>query len=155
MRGEELKGIDNWHWETNNKKFRQKLIESASICINNNSFIGIPCKNWYRISESILSFSNCTSSKYMTYSTVFTNNNFKIFKSWITHYITSYYRRKIILVANSVINKNINWAYKFIPIPTHLVENWDDYSFKLLSELSKLTKLNDYLIFFCFCWSCF
>ena len=148
MKGEELSSIDKWHWNPNNKIFQESLIQSTNICNKENNFIGIPCKNWIHISNSILSFSNCTSSKYMTYSTVFTNNNFKIFKSWITHYITSYNRRKIILVANSVINKNINWAYKFIPIPTHLVENWDDYSFKLLSELSKLTKLNDYLIFF-------
>jgi hypothetical protein len=147
MRGEELKGIDNWHWETNNKKFRQKLIESASICINNNSFIGIPCKNWYRISESILSFSNCTSAKYFSYSTIFTNNNFKSFKDWIIRYINSSNRRKIILIANSIINKNISWAYKFFPIPDNLVDNWDNIGFSLLSKISKIANHKN-LIFF-------
>jgi hypothetical protein len=147
MMGEELTGIDRWHWSKKNKKFRENLIESASICINNNSFIGIPCKNWNKISESILSFSNCTSAKYFSYSTIFTNKNFKVFKNWIVRYINSTKRRKIILIANSIINKNISWAYKFFPVPDNLVDNWNNFSIPLLSKLSRIAKSKN-LIFF-------
>ena len=147
MKGIELTGIDMWHWSSNNKKFQESLIESASICSNGNNFIGIPCKNWKKISKSILSFSNCSSSKYMTYSTLFTNKNFENFKYWLHQYIISSNRRKIILVANSKINKNIEWAYKFFPVPDTLVDNWEHYSPSLLFELSEIAKKKN-LIFF-------
>lgn len=68
---------DNWHWNFKNKEFQDSLIESSSICINNNSFIGIPCKNWIEVSKSILSFSKCSSSKYMSYATLFINKNYQ------------------------------------------------------------------------------
>ena len=87
MTGKELKGIDKTHWNPNNKLFRNSLIESSSICMNDNCFIGIPCIDWIKISQSILSFSNCTLSKLMSYATVFTNKNFKYFKNWIIQYI--------------------------------------------------------------------
>ena len=147
MKGDTLTTLDKWSWNSTNKKFRESLIESASICINNNSFIGIPCKNWVNISESILSFSKCTSTKYMTYATLFINKNYKIFKNWIIEFINSTNRWKIILIANSNINLKINWVYRFFPIPTHLVESWDNYSPSLLSKLSELAKKNN-LIFF-------
>ena len=147
MKGKKLYTLDKWSWQPTNKKFRESLIQSASICKNENSFIGIPCKNWIRISESILSFSNCNSSKYMTYATLFINKNYRYLKNWIIGFIYSKNRPKIILVANSNINLYITWVYKFFPIPTHLVENWDKYRQKLLSRLSKLAK-NNYLIFF-------
>ena len=147
MKGEELRGIDKWHWNPKNKIFRDSLIESVNICNKGDNFIGIPCKNWNNISNSILSFSNCTSSKYMTYSTVFTNYNFKSFQKWVLYYINLFNRRRIILVANSVINKKLDWVYKFFPIPTHLVENWDKYSLHLIPQLTDIAKL-DYLIFF-------
>ena len=147
MKGKKLFTLDKWSWQPTNKKFRERLIQSASICKNDNRFIGIPCKNWFLISESILSFSNCTSSKYMTYATLFINKNYKYFKDWIIEFINSNNRLKIILVANSNINLNISWAYKFIPIPTHLVEKWNNYGKLLLSRLSKLAKNNN-LIFF-------
>ena len=112
-----------------------------------NSFIGIPCKNWFQISESILSFSKCTSSKYMTYATIFINKNFKNFQEWILRFINSSHRWKIILVANSNINKNISWAEKFFPVPDHLVENWDIEGENLLSKLSEQAKINNQLFF--------
>ena len=56
---------DNWAWNNTNKKFQDSLIESASICTTPYNFIGIPCKNWYNHSKSILSFSKCTNSKYI------------------------------------------------------------------------------------------
>ena len=83
----------------------------------------------------------------MTYATLFINKNYKYFKDWIIEFINSNNRLKIILVANSNINLNISWAYKFIPIPTHLVEKWNNYGKLLLSRLSKLAKNNN-LIFF-------
>ena len=83
----------------------------------------------------------------MTYSTLFTNKNFENFKSWILQYINSSNRRKIILVANSIINKNIEWVYKFFPVPDTLVDNWEEYSPLLLSKLSEIAKYKN-LIFF-------
>ena len=147
MMGKELTGIDKWNWNHNNKKFRDSLIESANMCSNNNNFIGIPCKDWIKISESILSFSNCTSAKYMSFSTVFTNKNFHNFNRWISRYIYTSKRRKIILVANSEINKDISWAYVFFPIPFNLVDKWEEYSPLFLSNLSNLAKQQN-LIFF-------
>ena len=121
MKGKKLKaGVDKWYWSSENKNFQKSLIESSSICLNNNSFIGIPCKNWIQISKSILSFSNCSSSKYMTYATVFINKNYKMFQDWILKFINSSNRWKIILVANSNINKSLAWADKFFPVPDHL-----------------------------------
>ena len=147
MKGIKIYGIDKWYWNPKNKKFQDSLIESSSICTNHNSFIGIPCKNWYKISKSILSFSKCSSSKYMSYASLFYNNNYPSFKDWILRFINTSNRWKIILVANSIIHKNISWAYKFFPVPDHLVENWDKYSISLLSKLSYHAKQND-LIFF-------
>jgi len=65
MKGIELKvKVDKWHWDVKNKKFQKSLIESSSICLTNNGFIGLPCKNWIKTSKSILSFSKCSSAKY-------------------------------------------------------------------------------------------
>lgn len=148
MKGIKLKvKTDKWHWDIKNKKFQDCLIESSSICLNHNGFIGLPCKNWIKVSKSILSFSKCSSAKYMSYATLFINKNYPIFKNWILNFINSSNRWKIILVANSIINKNISWAYKFFPVPNHLVENWDKLSITLLSKLSNEAKQND-LIFF-------
>jgi len=147
MLGKELSAMDKWHWNPNNKLLRDSLIESSSICTYDNCFIGIPCKNWIKISQSILSFSKCTSSKLMSYATIFINKNYKYFKNWIIRYINSSNRRKIILIANSIINKNISWAYKFFPVPNNLVDKWDIYSLSLLPKLINLAKKNN-LIFF-------
>ena len=148
MKGNHLKVVlDKWHWHSKNKNFQKSLIESSSICVNNNNFIGIPCKNWFKISESILSFSNCTNSKYMTYATVFINKNYIFFKDWILRFINSPNRRKIILVANSFINKSISWAEKYFPVPDHLVENWDTDGESLLSKLSEQAKINNQIFF--------
>ena len=51
------------------------------------------------------------------------------------------------MVANSNISKNIKWAYRYLPVPNHLIENWEKYSISLLSQLSHLAKSNN-LIFF-------
>ena len=67
---------DNWNWNIKNKGFQYNLIELSSICTNHNSFIGIPCKNWIKISKLILSFSKCSFPKYMSYATLFINKNF-------------------------------------------------------------------------------
>jgi hypothetical protein len=148
MKGNKLNvKTDKWYWNSKNKKFQESLIESSSICLYHNGFIGIPCKNWIKISKSILSFSNCSSSKYMSYATLFINKNYILFKNWIFRFISTSNRWKIILVANSIIHKNISWAYKFFPVPDHLIENWDKYSISLLSSLSQEAKQND-LIFF-------
>ena len=137
MKGNKLNAIvDKWHWNPKNKKFQKSLIESSSICTNHNCFIGIPCKNWIEVSNSILSFSKCSSAKYMSYATLFINNNYPLFKDWILHFIKTSNRWKIILVANLIINKNITWAYKFFPVPDHLIENWENYNISLLSKLS-------------------
>ena len=79
--------------------------------------------NWENVSKSILSFSKCDKSKYMSFTTVFYNKNFQFFQNWINEYIHSSNRWKIILVANSLINKDISWAYKFFPIPDTLLKN--------------------------------
>ena len=148
MKGEKIhSGQDSWNWNPDNKKFRESLIKASSICINDNNFIGLPCKNWIHVSKSILSFSNCTSSKYMTFATLFINKNFEYFKEWIIRFINSSNRWKIILVANSIINKNITWAYKFYPVPDHIVENFDNISISLLPELSNLAKQNNFIFF--------
>ena len=138
---------DKWYWKNINKGFQNSLIKSSSICTNINNFIGIPCKNWINISKSILSFSKCSSSKYMSYASLFINKNYPLFKKWISHFINISNRWKIILVSNSIIHKDIKWAYKFFPVPDHLVENWDKYSISLLPKLSKQAKKNN-LIFF-------
>ena len=83
----------------------------------------------------------------MSYATLFINKNYLIFKDLILRFINSSNRWRIILVANSIINKNISWAYKFFPVPDHLIEKWDKYSFSLFSQLSQEAKQND-LIFF-------
>ena len=151
MKGNNLKvAVDKWHWRPENKNFQKSLIESTSICVNNNKFIGIPCKNWFQISESILSFSKCTSSKYMTYATIFINKNFKNFQEWILHFINSSHRWKIILVANSNINKNISWAEKFFPVPDHLINYFlfllDQQRISLFQNYPKLIKKTHILI---------
>ena len=147
MRGHTIKSIDKWHWEPKNQKFRKSLIESSSICTNPNNFIGIPCKNWSKFSKSILSFSKCRSAKYMSYSTLFTNKNHLQFKNWILRFISSSKRWKIILVANSNINKNISWAYKFFPVPNNVVGIWDQFSAPFLEKLSVEAKQNNLLFF--------
>lgn len=150
MKGEKINVLtDKWYWNPKNKKFQESLIESSSICTNHNNFIGIPCKDWITISKSILSFSKCSSAKYMSYATLFINKNYAIFKEWIIHFINISFpkRWKIILVANSIIQKNIEWAYKFFPVPDHLIDNWDNYSISLLQKLSHQAKQNN-LIFF-------
>jgi hypothetical protein len=149
MKGAEINAPDKWHWDTKNQKFKDSLIEAVSICTNPNSFIAIPCKNWLKVSESIVSLSKCSSAKYMSYSTLFVNKNYHYFKDWILRFInTSFQNRwKIILVANSIIHKRIKWAYKFFPVPNHIVENWDYFSISLLSKLSEQAKQNN-LIFF-------
>ena len=58
----------------------------------------------------------------MSYSTLLVNNNYLEFKRWITSFINSSSRWKIILIANWEINKNISWAQKFYPIPDNIVE---------------------------------
>ena len=73
--------------------------------------------------------------------------NFQIFQNWITRFIDYPNRWKIILVCNSIINKNISWAFKFFPVPDHLIENWDEYGISLLDKLSQQAKKNN-LIFF-------
>ena len=147
MRGENFQSIDVWHWSPKLKKLRHSLIESASICINSNNFIAIPCKNWIEYSKSILSYSKCNSSKYMSYATLFYNKNYLKFKDWIIKFIYSRDRWDIILVANSKINKNISWACKFYPIPDNAVEIWDEFKISLLSNLSNDAKKSN-LIFF-------
>lgn len=150
MKGAQIKAItDKWNWNPQNKQFQDSLIESSSICTNHNGFIGIPCKNWINISKSILSFSKCSSAKYMSYATLFINKNYQSFKNWILHFINTSFpnRWKIILVANSIIHKNIKWAYKFYPVPDHLIENWDNIYISLLRKLSYEAKHNN-LIFF-------
>ena len=139
--------LDHWYWDPKHDKFRQSLIESTSICTTPNNFIGIPCKNWEAISQSIISYSRCTSSQFMSYSMLFVNKNFENFKDWILRFIDSSNRWKIILVANSIINKNISWAYKYFPIPDHVVDNWESISSSLLRKLTDEAKQNN-LIFF-------
>ena len=148
MAGKQFATIrDKWFWNNTNKKFQESLIESSSICINSNNFIAIPCKNWNFISKSILSFSKCNNSKFMSFSTVFINKNFQFFQNWINKFINSSKRWKIILVANSLINKDISWAYKYFPIPDHIVQKWDELKDSLLKKLGN-EATNNNLIFF-------
>jgi len=138
---------DKWSWDSKNKKFRKKLIESVSICTCKNNFIAIPCKNWIETSRSILSFSECSNAKYMSYATLFINKNYQIFKNFIIKFIRNLNRWRIILVENSSINNNISWAYKFFPIPDHIVENWEKLYTTFITKLSDEAK-QDNLIFF-------
>ena len=148
MKGDKIySSLDKWNWDIKNKKFQESLIQSSSICLSHNNFIGIPCKNLIKISQSILSFSKCSSAKYISYTYLFVNKNYQYFKDWIIDFINSSKRWKIILVANSIIHKNIKWAYKYFPVPDNLVENWEKYSISLLSKLSDEAKKNN-LIFF-------
>ena len=148
MKGKKIEAkIDKWYWDSKNKKFRKKLIESVSICTRKNNFISIPCKNWIETSRSILSFSKCSNAKYMSYATLFINKNYQIFKNFILNFIKNSNRWRIILVANSFINKNISWAYKFFPIPDHIIENWEKFYSTFISKLSNEAK-QDNLIFF-------
>ena len=148
MRGNQVQTkVDNWMWKPKNQKFRKHLIESVNICTNINNFISIPCKNWYNISKSILSFSKCNSTKYMSFATLFINKNFPIFKDFISHFVSNTNRWKIILVANSNINQNISWAYKYYPINNNIVENWDEFSKSKLPKLIREAQSNN-LIFF-------
>jgi len=148
MKGKKIEApTDKWIWDSKNKKFRENLIESVSICTRKNNFISIPCKNWIETSRSILSFSKCSNSKYMSFATLFINKNYPIFKNFILNFIRNSNRWRIILVANSCINKNISWAYKYFPVPDHIVENWEKFSISFLSKLSEEAK-QDNLIFF-------
>ena len=83
----------------------------------------------------------------MSYASLFYNKNYKIFKNWLLKFIHNKNRWKIILIANSNINTDISWAYKFFPIPEHVVEKWENFSISFLSKLSKEAKENN-LIFF-------
>lgn len=148
MRGKETNALDKWRWTPKLKNLREGLIESISVCQSKNNFIGLPCKNWIHYSKSLLSFSKCDSAKFMTYSTLFVNKNYNFFKEWIVKFISSSSRWKIILIANSNINKDISWAYKFFPIPYNAVEFWDDYRNYLLPKLANEAKHNNLLFFF-------
>ena len=88
---------DKRHYYPNNTNFQNNLIKSASICNIDNNFIGIPCVS--NLAKSFLSFSNCSSSKFMSYSALFINKNFKIFKEWILRFINSKNRWKIIFLS--------------------------------------------------------
>ena len=83
----------------------------------------------------------------MSYSALFINKNFKIFKEWILRFINSKNRWKIILIANSLINKDIKWAYKYYPVPERVVERWNEISYSLLPKLENEAMKNN-LIFF-------
>ena len=83
----------------------------------------------------------------MSFSTVFINKNFQFFQNWINKFINSSKRWKIILVANSLINKDISWAYKYFPIPDHIVQKWDELKDSLLKKLGN-EATNNNLIFF-------
>ena len=83
----------------------------------------------------------------MSFATLFINRNYGIFKKFITNFINNSKRWKIILVANSNIRQNISWAYKYFPIPNHIVENWEKYSKSTLPKILKEAENNN-LIFF-------
>ena len=123
------------------------MIESSNMCNEENHFIGLPCKNWQKITDAIFTHSNCTSSKYMSYTTVFVNRNYNRFKEWVLKYINSKNRRKIILIANSIINKDISWADQFFPVYNNLIDNWETDGTELINKLSIVAKQNK-LIFF-------
>ena len=78
----------------------------------------------------------------MSYATLFINKNYQIFKRWLILFLKSTKRWKIVLIANSIIKKNISWAYKFFPIQEHIVENWEKYSTFLPPKLSEEAKQN-------------
>ena len=140
---------DKWFWNNNNQDFKISLIKSSSICLEiiYSNFIAIPCKNWFTISKSILSFSKCKNSKYMSYATVFINKNYQFFQNWLFKFIYSSNRWKIILIANSLINKDISWAFKYYPIPEHIVEKWDELRYSLINKLEEEAKENDKIFF--------
>ena len=131
--------LDKWHWNPKQKKIQDELIESSNMCNEENHFIGLPCKNWQKITDAIFTHSNCTSSKYMSYTTVFVNRNYNRFKEWVLKYINSKNRRKIILIANSIINKDISWADQFFPVYNNLIDNWETDGTELINNI------------FCFC----
>ena len=83
----------------------------------------------------------------MSFATLFINKNYPIFKDFILHFVHNSNRWRIILIANSIINKNISWAYKYFPVPDHIVENWNEFSMSFLPKLSQEAKQNN-LIFF-------
>ena len=80
-------GRDKWVWNNKDKQFQISLIKSASICKRANNFIAISCKNWFIISKSVLSFSKCTNSRYMSYATLFINKNYQFFENWLVKFI--------------------------------------------------------------------
>ena len=83
----------------------------------------------------------------MSYSTLFCNKNYQIYKNYFINFIKDTKRWKIILVANAIINVDISWVYKFFPVPDHLIDIWEHFSVSLFSKLSKEAKNNE-LIFF-------
>ena len=83
----------------------------------------------------------------MTFTSLFVNKNFEYYKDWIIRFVNSSNRWKIILMSNSIINKDISWAFKFFPVYDHIVENFDIVSIYLFSELSNLTKENNFIFF--------
>ena len=83
----------------------------------------------------------------MSFATLFINKNYQIFYNFISHFVNSTNRWKIILIANSNIKKNISWAYKYYPVPNHIVENWEKFSISILPKIIEDAR-NDNLIFF-------
>ena len=83
----------------------------------------------------------------MSYATVFINKNFKFFQNWIVKFINSSNRWKIILVANSLVKKDLTWAYKFFPIPENGVEKWAELSASLFPKLEDEAKQNKMIFF--------
>ena len=83
----------------------------------------------------------------MSYATVFINKNYQFFQNWLFKFIYSSNRWKIILIANSLINKDISWAYKYYPIPEHMVEKWDELRYSLINKLEEEAKENDKIFF--------
>ena len=51
------------------------------------------------------------------------------------------------MIANSIINKDIYWAYKFFPVPDNIVEIWYKLSISFLEKLSDEEKQNNLLFF--------
>ena len=83
----------------------------------------------------------------MSYATLFINKNYQFFENWLVKFINSKNRWKIILIANSLINKDIKWAYKYYPVPERVVERWNEISYSLLPKLENEAMKNN-LIFF-------
>ena len=79
----------------------------------------------------------------MSYATLFINKNFQTFQNWLIRFLDNPNRWKIILIANSVIKKNISWAYKYFPVPDHLIDNWDQISTTLMPKLIEEAKQNE------------